>query len=133
MSARRTAFHLAGATLAAALLFTLGLYTARHQSQLELAQRDERIAGLRAEMDKVQGFPLKRITVTHMHDATGAELDVHLKLIAIPDYEAALRSASDVDFRGIRVPVLELPALYAAKRAGRIRARGGISAGPCIT
>src|SRR5512138_2716802 len=53
MSARRTAFHLAGASLAAALLFTVGLYTARHQSQLELAQRDERIASLRAEMDKV--------------------------------------------------------------------------------
>jgi len=28
---------------------------------------------IRAEMDKVQGFPLKRITLTHMHDATGDE------------------------------------------------------------
>ena len=28
---------------------------------------------IKAEMDKVQGFPLRRITITHMHDATGAE------------------------------------------------------------
>lgn len=28
---------------------------------------------IKAEMSKVQGFPLRRITVTHMHDATGAE------------------------------------------------------------
>lgn len=28
---------------------------------------------IKAEMDKVQGFPLKRITITHTHDVTGAE------------------------------------------------------------
>jgi hypothetical protein len=38
------------------------------------ATGDEQLDGMiRAEMDKVQGFPLKRIVVTHMHDATGAE------------------------------------------------------------
>ena len=37
------------------------------------ATGDEQLDGMiRAEMDKVQGFPLKRITVTHMHDVTGA-------------------------------------------------------------
>lgn len=30
-------------------------------------------AMIKAEMSKVQGFPLRRVTVTHMHDATGAE------------------------------------------------------------
>jgi hypothetical protein len=57
----------------------------------------------------------------YVDEATGTEIDVHLKLIAIPDYEAGLRNASDVDFLGLRVPVLELPALYAAKRTDRPR------------
>jgi Domain of unknown function (DUF4412) len=30
-------------------------------------------AMIKAEMDKVQGFPLRRITITHMHDVNGAE------------------------------------------------------------
>lgn len=38
------------------------------------ATGDEQLdAMLKAEMDKVQGFPLRRITVTHMHDANGNE------------------------------------------------------------
>lgn len=57
----------------------------------------------------------------YVDEQTGTEIDVHLKLIAIPDYETALRSSSEVDFSGLRVPVLELPALYAAKRTDRPR------------
>lgn len=57
----------------------------------------------------------------YVDEATGTEIDIHLKLIAIPDYEAGLRNASDVDFLGLSVPVLELPALYAAKRTDRPR------------
>jgi hypothetical protein len=53
MSVRRNLFDLAGACLAAVLLFSLGTYTARRESQLELAQRDQRIAALRSEMDTV--------------------------------------------------------------------------------
>jgi hypothetical protein len=54
MSVRRNLFDLAGAMLAAALLFfTIGSYTARQEARQELAQRDERIAALRAEVDYV--------------------------------------------------------------------------------
>jgi hypothetical protein len=53
MSVRRNLFDLAGACLAAVLLFSLGTFTGRQHSQLELAQRDERIAALRTEMDSV--------------------------------------------------------------------------------
>lgn len=53
MSVRRNLFDLAGACLAAVLLFSLGTYSARQQSRVELAQRDERIAALRVEMDGV--------------------------------------------------------------------------------
>ena len=37
-------------------------------------------AMIKAEMDKVQGFPLRRITVTHMHDATGAERESRVEM-----------------------------------------------------
>jgi hypothetical protein len=53
MSVRRNLFDLAGAGLAAVLLFSLGTFTARRQSALELAERDQRIAALRVEMDSV--------------------------------------------------------------------------------
>jgi hypothetical protein len=53
MSVRRNLFDLAGACLAAVLLFSLGTLSGRQHSQLELAQRDERIAALRTEMDSV--------------------------------------------------------------------------------
>jgi S1-C subfamily serine protease len=53
MSVRRNLFDLLGASLAAVLLFTLGTYTAQRTSQQELAQRDEKIAALRAEVESV--------------------------------------------------------------------------------
>ncbi len=53
MSVRRNLFDLAGAILAAVLLFSLGSYTARRESRLELAQRDQSIAELREEVDGV--------------------------------------------------------------------------------
>src|SRR5262249_16642857 len=54
-------------------------------------------------------------------ETTGTEIDVHLKLIALPTYEAAALNSSDVEVAGLRVSVLELPALYAAKRTDRPR------------
>ena len=57
----------------------------------------------------------------YVDDASGTGIDVHLKLIALPDYEAGVRNAGDVDFLGVTVPVLELPALYASKRTDRPR------------
>ena|ERR1051326_2124554 len=35
---------------------------------------------IKTEMNKVQGFPLRRITVTHMHDATGAERNSRVEM-----------------------------------------------------
>jgi hypothetical protein len=57
----------------------------------------------------------------YIDEQSGTEIDVHLKLIAIPDYRTAVLNASSVDFLGLPVPVLELPALYAAKRTDRPR------------
>ena len=56
---------------------------------------DEQLDGMiKAEMSKVQGFPLRRITVTHMHDATGAEHNgrvemqvTELKKVAVAERE----------------------------------------------
>jgi hypothetical protein len=49
----------------------------------------------------------------------GEEIDVHLRLVAIASYDVALRNASEVDFLGLPVTCLELPALYASKRTDR--------------
>jgi hypothetical protein len=57
----------------------------------------------------------------YIDESTGTEIDVHLKLIALPTYEVAALNASDVEVAGLRVFVLELPALYAAKRTDRPR------------
>lgn len=55
----------------------------------------------------------------YIHPSTGTELDVHLKVIAIPSFEVGLRNASVVDYLGVEVLCLELPALYASKRTDR--------------
>jgi hypothetical protein len=52
---------------------------------------------------------------------SGTEIDVHLKLVALPSYEAGLANASAVDYLGASVQVLELPALFASKRTDRPR------------
>lgn len=57
----------------------------------------------------------------YVDEESGTEIDVHIKLIALPSFEAGLLNASDVDYLGISVPVLELPALYASKRTNRPR------------
>jgi hypothetical protein len=57
----------------------------------------------------------------YIDPASGTEIDLHLKLISIADFEAAKRNASDVDYLGVTVTVLELPALYASKRTDRPR------------
>jgi hypothetical protein len=51
----------------------------------------------------------------------GTELDVHLKLVALPDFDAGVRNSSRVDFLGLSTDCLELPALYASKRTDRPR------------
>jgi hypothetical protein len=53
MSVRRNILDLVGAACAAALLFTLGTFTAREQADRQLAARDRRIAELRTEMDSI--------------------------------------------------------------------------------
>ena len=76
----------------------------------EIAHRDP-------DVDLILGRDFQQ----YIDEESGAEIDVHLKLIALPDYEAGLRNASEVDFFGLAVPVLELPALYASKRTDRPR------------
>jgi hypothetical protein len=53
MSVRRNVLDLIGAVLGAALLFTLGGFTARREADDRLADRDRRIAELRTEMDGI--------------------------------------------------------------------------------
>jgi hypothetical protein len=77
----------------------------------------ERIAGARPDVDLVLGRDFQQ----YVDPETGTEIDIHLKLIAIPDYETALLHAGTVDVLGLPTPVLELPALYASKRTDRPR------------
>jgi hypothetical protein len=56
-----------------------------------------------------------------VHPADGTEIDVHLKILGLPDFDAALRNSSTVDFLGLATTCLELPALYASKRTDRTR------------
>ncbi len=77
----------------------------------------ERVAGVRPDRDLVLGRDFQQ----YIDPATGTEIDVHLKLIAIPDYETALRNAGPIDGFDPPVSVLELPALYASKRTDRPR------------
>jgi hypothetical protein len=74
-----------------------------------------------AHQDPDVDLVLGRDFQQYVDEASGTEIDVHLKLIALPSFEAALRNASAVDFEGASVPVLELPALYASKRTDRPR------------
>jgi hypothetical protein len=76
-----------------------------------------RIAGAEPEIELLLGRDFQQ----YIDAETGMEIDVHLKLIAIPDYESGIRNASHVVFLGTSVPVLELPALYASKRTDRPR------------
>jgi len=77
----------------------------------------KRITGNEPEIDLLLGRDFQQ----YIDDATGTEIDVHLKLIAVPGYEQGVRNAGEVDFLGIKVQVLELPALYASKRTDRPR------------
>lgn len=63
MSVRRKILDLLGATVAAVLLFTLGTFTARHEADEQLADRDRRISALRTEMDTiVKAIQEERVT-----------------------------------------------------------------------
>lgn len=64
---------------------------------------------------------LSRDFQQYVDQDSGTELDVHLKLIAIPDWTTAVRNSGPVDFLGLIVDALELPALYASKRTDRPR------------
>jgi hypothetical protein len=77
----------------------------------------EGIAGVHPDPDLVLGRDFQQ----YIDPATGTEIDVHLKLIAIPDYETALRNAGPIDGFDLDVAVLEFPALYASKRTDRPR------------
>lgn len=85
------------------------------------AERVRRAVQEIAHADPDVDLILGRDFQQYIDEASGTEIDVHLKLIALPDYAAGARNASDVDFLGVCVPVLELPALYASKRTDRPR------------
>lgn len=53
MSVRRSLFDIAGAVVAALLLFSLGTYTARRGAERQLASRDRQIASLEREMGAI--------------------------------------------------------------------------------
>jgi hypothetical protein len=93
MSVRRSLFDLAGASLAAILLFSLGTFTARRQSALELAERDQRIAALRAEMDSVvQAVRTERPARERDASATSGQVDA----AGVPGLETASSRAAVV-------------------------------------
>jgi hypothetical protein len=75
------------------------------------------ITGIDPELSDLLGRDFQQ----YVHPTSGDEIDVHLRLIALPDYKTAMRYASSVDFLGVETPVLELPALYASKRTDRPR------------
>src|SRR5262245_9891017 len=50
------------------------------------------------------GLLLGRDFQQYIDEETGTEIDVHLKLIAIENYEAGTNHAGEVDFLGVRVP-----------------------------
>lgn len=91
------------------------------RATLENAERARRaVEEITEEMPEVE-LMLGRDFQQYIHRDSGTELDIHLKLIALPDYETALRHSSSVAFLGVTVQVLELPALYASKRTDRPR------------
>jgi S1-C subfamily serine protease len=88
MSVRRNLFDLAGALIAAVLLFSLGTYTARRESRAELAQRDERIDALRAEVDGVSRIMRREHELREQAAATAGRTDT--RDVARPDTRAAV-------------------------------------------
>jgi len=75
------------------------------------------ITGIETDVETL----LEREFQQYISPADGTEIDVHLKLVEIPSYEAATASTSLVDYLGIPTPCLELTALYASKRTDRPR------------
>jgi hypothetical protein len=67
------------------------------------------------------GIVLGRDFQQYVDERTGTELDIHLKLLGIPDWQAAVENSGPVNFLGVVVRCLELPALYASKRTDRPR------------
>ncbi len=83
-----------------------------------------RIAAAVRDIVNIEADPatlLGRDFQQYIDPESGTEIDVHLKLIALPDFAAAKANASAVDFLGVVVDVLELTALYATKRTDRPR------------
>jgi hypothetical protein len=93
------------------------LVEATRENAIRVGAAVRRITRIEPDVELLLGRDFQQ----YVDEQTGAELDVHLKLIALPDYASGLRNASEVDFLGLRVPVLELPALYASKRTDRPR------------
>lgn len=75
------------------------------------------ITHLEPEVEQILGRDFQQ----YIDESSGEEIDVHLKLIAVPDYASGVRHSSEVDFLGVSAPCLELPALYASKRTDRPR------------
>jgi len=88
MSVRRNLFDLLGAAVAAALLFSLGSYTARNEARQELAARDRSIADLKREMDEVA----RAIREEHASKAKGTS-----GVAVVPEAPGAVSRAAMVE------------------------------------
>ena len=75
------------------------------------------ITGVETDTETLLGRDFQQ----YVSPTDGTEIDVHLKLVEIPSYEAAMASSSVVDYLGMPTPCLELTALYASKRTDRPR------------
>ncbi|WP_437681480.1 hypothetical protein [Sorangium sp. So ce131] len=73
------------------------------------------ITGIETDIETLCGRDFQQ----YIRPEDGVELDVHLKLIAIPDFESGVRNSSSVEFLGLGTECLELPGLYASKRTDR--------------
>lgn len=73
------------------------------------------ITGVETDVETLCGRDFQQ----YIRPEDGAEIDVHLKLIAIPDFASGVRNSSSVEFLGLPTECLELPGLYASKRTDR--------------
>ncbi len=87
----------------------------------ENAERTQRAVRTITTLEPEVATLLERGFQQYVHPESGEEIDVHLELLGIPDYEAGAANASPVDYLGVRTACLELPALYASKRTDRPR------------
>jgi hypothetical protein len=125
MSVRRSLCIL-GATLAAALLFTLATLIARHEADQRLADRDRRISALRSEMDAVvkamrdeRGASGSRAGVIATTGTTNTELGASGRAAMVEEIKAQLQTEMGlVPVRLLRDRRRSFVELYASDNQG---------------